>query len=414
MEKSQSYKTNHRWSCYLRLAILVCILAMSSCGLGSRSNGDDSTRKPSVASDPFVAAEEDDGGCAATGRLANIRAQRLREGSGYDYPIGDGDVLKVTIANLPEVDKVEARVSEHGLLSLPLIGEIQVAGLTEEETRQLIADKDRRYQKTPLVHVFVERFASRNVQVMGMVAQPGPYVLNGPDDTLLSVLGRAGGLKGGGGENAAERVVLFPALSGASPSNRARELAIKQACANGADGGNGASAQDLELCRHSDSTLELVSQNPKAVEASPGGAGAAVEPIIVDLDKPSMTHCLDLPARPGDVVLVPAAGQVGVYGWVAKPGTFPVTSGMTALGAVTAAGGAMFSSKAAIMRTSRGARVSIPVDLVEIEHGAQTDVPVKGGDVILVKRSVIGAAPYAVYVLVEKFGTGLYLSPAGL
>lgn len=51
------------------------------------------------------------------------------------------------------------------------------------------------------------------------------------------------------------------------------------------------------------------------------------------------------------------------YGWVSKPGSFDITPGMTVLGAITAAGGAMFSSKVELKRTEHGSRVSIPVDL---------------------------------------------------
>ncbi len=137
-----------------------------------------------------------------------------------------------------------------------------------------------------------------------------------------------------------------------------------------------------------------------------------MEPIIFDLSKPTMANCLDTPARPGDVVVVPAAGQVGVYGWVSKPGSFNITPGMTVLGAITAAGGAMFSSKAEVKRTVNGSRVSIPIDLKKVESGDQQDVSILAGDVVLVRSSATGAVPYAVYTLFTKFGTGLYMAPA--
>ena len=51
-----------------------------------------------------------------------------------------------------------------------------------------------------------------------MVALPGTYPLNSPSESILSILGRAGGLKGTGDEPAAQRVVLFPASTGARQS----------------------------------------------------------------------------------------------------------------------------------------------------------------------------------------------------
>jgi protein involved in polysaccharide export with SLBB domain len=85
---------------------------------------------------------------------------------------------------------------------------------------------------------------------------------------------------------------------------------------------------------------------------------------------------------------------------------------MTVLSALTSAGGAMFSSDAELMRTSQGTRVSIPVDLDQVEKGQQADPAVQAGDIILVKRSVVGAVPYGVYTLFSKFSTGLYMAPA--
>jgi hypothetical protein len=218
-------------------------------------------------------------------------------------------------------------------------------------------------------------------------------------------------MKGVGDERASERVVLFPAALPTDSGDRARGAAVNEACRQVA-AVNGDSRSPGEFCRANQATLEVPSDPASSAGPEAHPAGASVMPIIIDLSSPSMTGCLDIPARPGDVVLVPAAGQVGVYGWVAKPGSFDVTAGMTVLGAVTAAGGAMFSSNAEIMRTSHGNRISVPVDLSDVEHGHATDIPIEGGDIILVRASALGAVPYAAYTLMNKFSTGLYLAPA--
>jgi SLBB domain len=243
-----------------------------------------------------------------------------------------------------------------------------------------------------------------------MVAQPGPYTLDGPDESLLSVLGRAGGLKGLGNEDAADRVVLFPTNKHEPALERGNPMR-EVACADPGPG----QARGLVHGRCRASNGFTASQSLALVGTAAGSnAGATVVPIIIDLDKPAMAACLDTPARPGDVIMVPAAGQVGVYGWVARPGSFNITPGMTVLGAITAAGGSMFSSNAEVMRTERGNRVSIPVNLTRVEHGSESDPAVEAGDIVLIKGSMVGAVPYAVYTLFEKFGTGLYLSPVGL
>jgi polysaccharide export outer membrane protein len=341
--------------------------------------------------------------CDAHGALGALRAQRMRSEQADQFTLGPGDELQISAADLPEINNASARVDGQGFIDLALLGRIRVAGLTDSEVSQVISDSAGKYQKVPRVHVIVVHFASRNVEVMGMVAEPGSYTLVGPDESLLNVLGRAGGIKGLGSEDAADLVFLFPANTGSSVSGHIDAMQSEVACATGASASGS--------CRG----LGAMSQAAvKPVAWVPANRGAAVDPIIIDLTKPAMVGCLDTPARPGDVIMVPAAGQVGVYGWVARPGSFNITPGMTVLGAITAAGGATFSSNAEILRTEGGTRVSIPVDLAKVESASENDPPVQAGDIVLIKASVVGALPYAVYTLFTKFGTGLYLSPVGL
>jgi protein involved in polysaccharide export with SLBB domain len=327
----------------------------------------------------------------------------MSESDFRDFAIGPGDVMHVEAAELPELTEVTVRVDGEGRIDLPLIGELRVAGLSEPQVREALTEAIRRYQKEPRVHVFVRRYESRNVYVMGMVAQPGSYPLESPSESLLSVLGRAGGIKGVGNEDAASMLVLLPGRSGDSGDMRQRLSEAR--CAGvgrmgASEPSNGCGAELLRRVTWGGATERDV------------GAGASVDPIVIDLSNPAMAACLDTPARPRDVVVVPEAGQVGVYGWVARPGSFSITPGMTALGAIASAGGAMFSSSAEVKRVVGSARLSIRVDLAEVESGKAADVPILAGDVVVVRGSVTGALPYAVYTIFSKFGTGLYMAPA--
>ena len=130
--------------------------------------------------------------------------------------------------------------------------------------------------------------------------------------------------------------------------------------------------------------------------------------IVVPLGREGDIGCLNMPARPGDVLLIPTAGTVTVEGWVQNPGSFAISPGMTVLGAVTAAGGALFSWHAEVMRTDQqGSRVIREFSLTDLQNGTASDIPVESGDVVLVEKSVIGAVPYSVYELLSKFGTGV-------
>jgi protein involved in polysaccharide export with SLBB domain len=388
------------------LMLIVAFVAISSC-LGC-SSGNPSTIKPSdsaLQGDSISHADEQNAECETSGPLRQLWDARKSQGDSYDYPVGPGDIVRVSMDDLPELRQVDARVDGTGAVGLPLLGEVHVAGLTEEETQELLAQKVRKYQREPRVHVFIQHYASRNVEVMGMVARPGTYSLDGPGESILSVMGRAGGTKGVGNERAAEKVILFP--HDADPKNDkgiSHDGPVNLASGPTKEDVHNAGDQSV----YPEGTVTQISASSSNVISR----GASVVPIVIDLSNPTMTGCLNLPARPGDIILVPAAGQVGVYGWVSHPGSFDVSAGLTVLGAVTAAGGAMFSPNAELLRTEKGSRISIPLDLSKIESGKTADLPVQGGDVILIKGSALGAVPYGVYTLLSKFGTGLYLAPA--
>jgi protein involved in polysaccharide export with SLBB domain len=136
------------------------------------------------------------------------------------------------------------------------------------------------------------------------------------------------------------------------------------------------------------------------------------EQVVISTSRAEDQRYLELPAKPGDVIVVPAAGQVTVQGWVDKPGAFPITSGMTVLGSVAAAGGPLFSSSATLLREqSEGHKVEVALDLDKMKHGEQPDLPVQGGDVVVVERSAVGAVPYSLYFLVQRIGLGIPIIP---
>jgi protein involved in polysaccharide export with SLBB domain len=117
---------------------------------------------------------------------------------------------------------------------------------------------------------------------------------------------------------------------------------------------------------------------------------------------------INLPMRPGDVLIVPGGGDVMVVGWVQQPGRFQVGSGLTVLGAIGAAGGPMYAAKTnniALIRTgTNGAKVTIPIDMDKITRGEAPDPPVKANDVIDVPYSGLRIGPYIFYSILTKMG----------
>lgn len=342
--------------------------------------------------------------CSAPGPLRELWQYRQEQGGVYDFPVGPGDVLRVRAADLKEFEDLSVRVGGDGTIDLPLVGNLEVSGMNEEQVRNVISDRVSEYVNHPRVHVFVSQYQSRSVAVMGLVAKPGAYSLTGPSESILDIIGRAGGMSAG----AAQKVIFFPAEANRNGHGPDVSSSRKVACADESYSLHN-SSEESQRCRSA--SLELASNTETTSAHEPSDSKAKGAPILVDLTKPALAGCLDIPARPGDVVLVPAAGQVGVYGWVEKPGTFDVTPGMTVLGAVTAAGGAMFSSNADILRTGAdGQRSLVPLDLSRIESGRERDLPVEAGDVVLVRASALGLVPYTLSTLLSKFGSGMYFA----
>ena len=124
--------------------------------------------------------------------------------------------------------------------------------------------------------------------------------------------------------------------------------------------------------------------------------------VVIDVSKPEGERYLEMFTRAGDVIVIPAAGQVTVQGWVDKPGAYNITPGLTALGAIAAAGGANFTSSATVLRETDSGKLQIPLDLSKIKHGQANDLGMQSGDVVIVEKSVLGAIPYSGYFLLNK------------
>ena len=118
-----------------------------------------------------------------------------------DYIVGPGDVLLIKVFEHENLGTLD-RISENGLIIMPLLGSVKVGGLSipqiSEKLAGLLGDG---YLVNPLVNVFVQEFRSKTVVVLGHVNIPGLIELSGPT-TLLQLLSKAGGLKEGSGDTA--------------------------------------------------------------------------------------------------------------------------------------------------------------------------------------------------------------------
>ncbi len=200
-----------------------------------------------------------------------------------DYIIGEGDVLKITVYDHDDLTTT-ARVSGDGVILFPLIGEVEVKGLTLSQITgkiaSLLADG---YVVNPHVNIFIQEFRSKKAFIIGEVHKPGLFVLPG-QTTFLALISEAGGLT----KDAGDKAVIKRRMN---PTNGERIIAI-----------------DLKA-------------------------------LVVKGDT-----SLDIQIMDGDSVYIAKAGVFYVTGEVKKPDAYKYEEGTTVIKAITMGGG--FTDKA--------------------------------------------------------------------
>ena len=280
------------------------------------------------------------------GTVPETAAQPSSPVADSDYILGPEDVVNIEVFNLPELSKT-VRVANDGLISLPLIGRVQAAGLTAEQLRQELADKwGENYLQDPQVTVFVNEFKAKPVSVIGAVEKPGLYTLTGRR-TLIEMLSMAGGF-GKRNTSAAGRTVLVTRKSGF-----------------------------------------------KDLQPVDGMHVRGPDQIEIDLNRLLYTKDagLNIEMKPSDIVSVSKADVVYVTGAVHHPGGYVLEdrTSMTVLQAVAMAEGLTGTASkgsARILRTDQnGVKTEVPIDLRKILRGKATDEILAANDVLFVPES---------------------------
>lgn len=237
--------------------------------------------------------------------------------------IGAGDTIRISVYQSPDLS-IETRVNEGGAISYPLLGRVQLAGLTVNAAEQHIASelKRRDFVKDPQVNIVVTQVRANQINVLGQVGKPGRYPLDLTGMRLTEVLALAGGVVAGVGS---DTVVL-------------------------------SGTRDGKLFRHEIDLPRLFS------------AGGTAEDIVV---------------APGDTVWVDRAPQIYIYGEIQHPGTMRLERGMTLMQAVAAGGGATpRGTLKGIKVTRRG-----PDGKMQTLEPAMEDT-LKDGDVVFIRESL--------------------------
>jgi len=149
-----------------------------------------------------------------------------------DYKLGPGDTIGVLVFQNPDLS-IDARVSESGVVSYPLVGALQLGGLTLPEAEKKIADALRSggFVRQPQVNIVLRQVRGNQVAVLGQVNRPGRFPLETFNTRVSDMLAAAGGVTPTGDDllvltgtregKPFRKVIDIPALFGPRASQRA-------------------------------------------------------------------------------------------------------------------------------------------------------------------------------------------------
>jgi polysaccharide biosynthesis/export protein len=208
------------------------------------------------------------------------------------YRLALGDSIRITVFQVPDLS-LEARITEAGVISYPLLGSVNLAGLTVAEAEQRIARglRDGNFVRQPQVSITVVTARGNQVSVLGQVGRPGRYPLETGEVRLTDLLATAGGVTASGGD-----------------------VIVVQGTRNG-------------------------------------------QPYRAEIDLPTVFNPArrgaDIVLQNNDVVWVERAPTIYLYGEVQRPGALRLERGMTVMQALASAGGLTARGTIRGLRVSR-------------------------------------------------------------
>ena len=275
-----------------------------------------------------------------------------------DYQIGPEDLLQITLYNMPESEAkltpriLNLRVSQRGLISLPLIGSVKAAGLTGDRLEEELIKRYDKYIYNPQVGVLIVEYRQR-ASVIGAVQKAGVFELSAPK-TVIDLLSMAGGVT----EKAGTQVHIYR------------------------QGVNGRENHVIDL-------LALAS-NATLINASNAGL-------------------ITMPVQAGDVINVPPAGTFFVDGAVRSPGPYALGRRYSLTQALATAGGVdrdLYSGDITIFRRNgTGGIEPLAFDFSAIREGSVADPQIEADDVIVVPVNAMKYVYHRIFGQLFSWGT---------
>jgi len=115
--------------------------------------------------------------------------------SNVDYKLGQGDAIRIVVFQNPDLT-LDTRVSESGTITYPLIGTVDIGGLSIEAAEKRIAGslKDGGFVQKPQVNIVLMQVRGNQISVLGQVNRPGRFPLETANNRISDILAMAGGI----------------------------------------------------------------------------------------------------------------------------------------------------------------------------------------------------------------------------
>jgi polysaccharide biosynthesis/export protein len=334
----------------------------------------------------------------------------------HDYVIGTGDIISIDVFDVKELSR-DVRVSQTGTIGIPLVPvRLHVAGLTEIQAEQKIAEvlESNGLVTHADVSVTVKERKSKPITIVGAVGHPLVYQADRPV-TLVEVLAEAGGLA----PDAGDHVIITrkapemnfddsepPAISPEDaaplvhpPKDSAPQRPLPGAASSPAlpnptaspASATAASNEPPELTGPNASSAKANDPNASGVPAAPGTDTITVN--LYELMEAGNTSN-NLVLQAGDLITVPHSGIVYVLGAVARPGGFVLTNDrekLTTLKILALAGGWTQTAKTekavVIRKDQQGQEHDVQLDLKKIRNRQAEDLQLQPSDILYVPES---------------------------
>ncbi len=132
-----------------------------------------------------------------------------------DITIGSGDTIRIVVFQNPDLT-IETRVSESGAITYPLLGSVQVGGLTIDAAEKRLANglREGGFVPQPQVNISLAQILGNRVTIFGQVGKPGRIPIDTFNTKLSDILATAGGVRTGGDVGGSDIIILVGTRDG--------------------------------------------------------------------------------------------------------------------------------------------------------------------------------------------------------